>query len=46
MKVALVCDWLVVYGGAERAIEEVLACFPQADIFAVNDVVPANQRGF
>lgn len=46
MKIAIVCDWLVVYAGAERVLEEILHCFPEADLFAVVDFVPAEQRKF
>ncbi len=46
MKIALVCDWLVTYAGAERALEAILHCFPQADLFAVIDFLPPEQRAF
>lgn len=32
MKVAIVCDWLVTYAGAERVVEQMLNLFPQADL--------------
>nr|WP_283949701.1 glycosyltransferase [Limobrevibacterium gyesilva] len=34
------------YAGAERVLEQLIACFPEADIFATVDVVPEGQRGF
>jgi glycosyltransferase involved in cell wall biosynthesis len=46
MKVALVCDSMSAYGGAERVIEQILAVFPSADVFAVVDVLPKGQRAF
>lgn len=46
MKIALVCDWLVTIGGAEKFIKEVLTCFPNADVFAVVDFIPESQRDF
>jgi glycosyltransferase involved in cell wall biosynthesis len=46
MKIAIVCDWLVTYAGAERLLEGVLQCYPEADLFAVVDFIPADQRGF
>lgn len=48
MKIAIVVDWLVVYAGAERVLEQMLACYPGADIFAVVDFIPDenNQRDF
>lgn len=35
MKVAIVHDWLVNYGGAERVVEAFLKIFPEADIFTL-----------
>ena len=35
MKVAIVHDWLVNYGGAERVVEALLKIFPDADIFTL-----------
>jgi len=46
MKVALVHDWLVTYAGAERVLQEMLKCFPQADIFSLVDFLPAGKRDF
>ncbi len=46
MKVALVCDTMSAYGGAERVIEQILKLYPQADVFTVLDAVPPGQRGF
>ncbi len=37
MKVAIVHDWLVTYAGAERVLEQILACYPDADLFSVVD---------
>lgn len=34
MRVAIVHDWLYTIGGAERVLQEMLRCFPQADVFA------------
>jgi hypothetical protein len=28
MRVAVVCDWLIVYAGAERVLEQILQIFP------------------
>lgn len=33
MRVALVHDWLTVYGGAERVLLELQRCFPQAPVY-------------
>ncbi|MBQ0040000.1 MAG: glycosyltransferase [Treponema sp.] len=35
MKVAIIHDWLVTYGGAERVVEQMLKMYPQADIFTL-----------
>lgn len=37
VKVAIVHDWLVVYGGAERVLAQMIDCFPEADIFSLVD---------
>jgi glycosyltransferase involved in cell wall biosynthesis len=44
MKIAIVHDWLVTYAGAERVLEQMLLCFPEADLFAVVDFLDAEQR--
>jgi glycosyltransferase involved in cell wall biosynthesis len=46
LRVAIVHDWLVVYAGAERVLEQMLAVFPQADLFAIVDFLPDGERGF
>ena len=46
MRVAVVHDWLVIYGGAERVLEHILDMYPQADVFSLIDFVPENQRHF
>jgi glycosyltransferase involved in cell wall biosynthesis len=46
MKVAIVCDWLVTYAGAERVLEQILKIYPEADLFCVVDFIPEGQRDF
>ncbi|WP_018466777.1 glycosyltransferase family 4 protein [Calidithermus timidus] len=46
MRVAVVHDWLVTYAGSERVLEQILLCFPQADLFSLVDFLPQGQRGF
>ena len=46
LKVAVIHDWLIVYGGAERVLEHILDSYPQADLFSLIDHVPADQRHF
>lgn len=36
-RVAIVHDWLVTYAGAERVLEQIIACFPDADLFSLVD---------
>jgi len=37
MKVAIVHDWLVVPGGAEKVLQQIVECFPDADLFSLVD---------
>ncbi|MCG7601027.1 glycosyltransferase family 4 protein [Halomonas sp. McH1-25] len=46
MKVALVVDWLTVYSGAERVVENIIETYPDADIFSLIDFLQADQRHF
>lgn len=46
MKIAIIADWLTTYAGSERVLEQMIACYPQADVFAVVDFVPNESRGF
>ena len=46
IKVAIVHDWLPVRAGAERVLEEIINVFPQAELFAMIDLIPEDQRGF
>lgn len=46
MKIAMVHDWLVVYAGAERVLEQMLLVFPDADLFSLIDFVPDSERAF
>lgn len=46
MKIAVVCDWLVTYAGAERVLEQILNVYPEADLFCVVDFLPEDKRDF
>src|SRR3954471_4863281 len=46
VRVAVVHDWLVTYAGAERVLEQMLALYPEADLFSLIDFVPTAERGF
>ena len=45
-KVAIVHEWLDTFAGSERALEQLLACYPEADLFAVVDFMSERDRGF
>lgn len=45
-KIAIVHDWLTTYAGAEQVLAQMLACFPQADLYSVVDFLPPEQRAF
>jgi len=44
LRVAVVHDWLITYGGAERVLEQILTLCPQADLFALCDFFEGDQR--
>lgn len=46
MKVAIVHEWLVNYSGSERVVEQMLHCFPEADLFATVDFLEPGERWF
>ena len=44
IRVAIVHDWLVTKGGAERVLKEILSLFPDADIFTLVDFLSPKDR--
>jgi glycosyltransferase involved in cell wall biosynthesis len=46
VKTAVVHDWLVTYAGSERALEQILTLYPDADLYSLVDFIPDNQRSF
>jgi glycosyltransferase involved in cell wall biosynthesis len=46
VRIAIVHEWLVNYAGSERVVEQMLLCFPDADLFSLVDFLPEGQRGF
>jgi O-antigen biosynthesis alpha-1,3-mannosyltransferase len=46
LRVAIVHDWLVTYAGSERVVEQLIALFPQADVFSLFDFLPRGKRSF
>lgn len=45
-RVAIVHDWLPVYGGAERVLEQMLQVYPEADVFSLIDALNEENRKF
>lgn len=45
-RVAVVHDWLPVYAGAERVLEQILEVLPQADVFSLIDFLSDDERVF
>ena len=46
VKVAVVHDWLTVYSGAEKVLEQILSLYPEADVFTLFDFLPVEQRRY
>jgi glycosyltransferase involved in cell wall biosynthesis len=44
VRVAIIHDWLYVFGGAERVLAELLKCYPDADVFTLFDVLSDRDR--
>jgi glycosyltransferase involved in cell wall biosynthesis len=44
MRVAIVHDWLYTIGGAERVLQGMLRCFPDADVFCLFDYLTEAER--
>lgn len=44
MRVAIVHDWLYTIGGAERVLQEMLECYPDADVFCLFDFLTPEDR--
>ncbi|TVO57616.1 glycosyltransferase family 4 protein [Denitromonas halophila] len=43
-RVAVVHDWLTVYAGAEKVLEQIFEIWPEADLFSLIDYLPADLR--
>jgi glycosyltransferase involved in cell wall biosynthesis len=46
MRVAIVHEWLETYAGSERVLEQLLAIWPEADLFVVCDFLAEKDRHF
>lgn len=44
-RIAIVHDWLVVQGGAEKVLDALLQAFPRADVFSLVDFLLPTERG-
>lgn len=44
MKVAIVHDWFVVKGGAEKVVKQMLECYPNAEVFSLFDFLSPEDR--
>jgi glycosyltransferase involved in cell wall biosynthesis len=45
MKIAVVHEWLVDWAGSEQVLQQILACYPDADLFSLVDFLPDELRG-
>ena len=43
-RIAVVHDWLDTWGGGENVLAEILRLYPDADLFALVDFMPAELR--
>ena len=43
-KVAIIHDWLTVWAGAEKVLEQMLELWPEADVFCLINHLPENQE--
>lgn len=46
MRIAAVHEWLVNYAGSERVLEQMINCFPAAELYSVVDFLGDDERGF
>lgn len=46
LKTAIVHDWLPVYAGAERVLEQMISVMPESEIYSLIDFLPDDQRAF
>jgi glycosyltransferase involved in cell wall biosynthesis len=44
--IAIAHEWLASYAGSERVVEQMLAIYPEADLFSLVDFLTADQRDF
>jgi glycosyltransferase involved in cell wall biosynthesis len=44
MRVAVVHEWFVDWAGSEKVVEQILTCYPSADLFSLVDFLPPEHR--
>lgn len=44
MKIAIVHEWFVDWAGSEKVVEQIVRCFPSADLFSLVDFLPEDSR--
>ncbi|QDV71805.1 GDP-mannose-dependent alpha-(1-6)-phosphatidylinositol monomannoside mannosyltransferase [Rosistilla carotiformis] len=45
-KIALIHEWLTTYAGSERVVEQMLLQYPESDLFAVANILSAEDQKF
>ncbi|GBQ33083.1 glycosyltransferase [Gluconacetobacter sacchari DSM 12717] len=45
-RVAVIHEWLEKHAGSEHVLEQILLCYPSADVFVVADFMEEKHRGF
>ncbi|MEO0534947.1 MAG: glycosyltransferase family 4 protein [Cyanobacteria bacterium P01_A01_bin.123] len=46
MKIAITHEWFVTHAGSEKVVEQMLAVYPEADLFSLVDFLAADHRDF
>lgn len=46
MKLAIVHEWLTMRAGSEQVVEQILQCYPAADLFSLVDFLSDQERSF
>jgi len=44
VRIAVVHEWLIDWAGSEQVVQQILACYPDADLFALADFLPDTLR--
>ena len=46
MRVAIVHDWFTTFAGSEKVVEQMLAVYPDADLYSLIEFLPARDRAW